>query len=65
MSNRWKNNSRNESGAFLRRFKIELIVGFILGAIPLLVHSTSQAELQALLQSLMACASIVAMVFAC
>ena len=59
MSNRWKNNSRNESGAFLRRFKIELIVGFILGAIPLLVHSTSQAELQALLQSLMACAPIV------
>jgi len=59
MSNRWKSNSRNESGAFRRRFKTELIVGFILGAIPLLVHSTSQAELQAILQSLLASTPIV------
>ncbi|MGW8462999.1 hypothetical protein [Pseudomonas sp. CLCA07] len=59
MSNRWKSNSRNESGAFLKRFKTELIVGFILGAIPLLIHSTSQAELQAILQSLLASAPII------
>ncbi|QAY84340.1 hypothetical protein CUN61_10205 [Pseudomonas arsenicoxydans] len=58
MSNRWKSNSRKDSGVFLRRFKTELIVGFILGAVPLLINSTNQAELQAILQSLLASAPI-------
>ena len=44
---------------FSGALKSKTVVGFILGAIPLLIHSTSQAELQAILQSLLASAPII------
>lgn len=53
MSNRWQSNSYADFGRFLRRFRTELIVGFLLGTVPLLMHSTRPSELHAMLRALL------------
>lgn len=48
-----------DSGRFLRRFRTELIVGFLLGTLPLLLHSTRSSELHTMFQSLLASTPII------
>lgn len=59
MSNGLQKNSYTDVGRFLRRFKTELIVGFLLGTIPLLLHSTRPSELHSMFQSLLASTQVI------